>query len=62
MLKLRHVTNEFIQSFSWQIDQSCVLVWKTLPKDNFSPESDGSVKPSTAMDAIRTHGIIKLKK
>ena len=33
-----------------------------LPNDNFSPESGGSVKPKTAIDAIRTHGTIKLKK
>ena len=33
-----------------------------LPNDNFSPESGGSVKPRTAIDAIRTHGTIKLKK
>lgn len=32
------------------------------PNDNFSPESGGSVNPSNAIDAIRTHGIIKLKK
>jgi hypothetical protein len=32
------------------------------PNDNFSPESGGSVKPKTAIDAIRTHGTIKLKK
>lgn len=34
----------------------------TLPKDNFSPESGGSVKPNTAMEAIKTHGTIRLKK
>lgn len=33
-----------------------------LPKDNFSPESGGRVKPSTAILAISTHGTIKLKK
>lgn len=33
-----------------------------LPKDNFSPESGGSVNPSTAMEAIKTQGTIKLKK
>lgn len=33
-----------------------------LPSDNFSPESGGSVKPNRAIDAIRTHGTIKLKK
>lgn len=32
------------------------------PKDNFSPESGGRVKPSKAIDAIKTHGTIKLKK
>lgn len=32
------------------------------PSDSFSPESGGRVKPSTAMEAIRTHGTIKLKK
>lgn len=32
------------------------------PRDNFSPESGGNVKPNTAIDAISTHGTIKLKK
>jgi hypothetical protein len=33
-----------------------------LPKDNFSPESGGNVNPSTAIEAIKTQGTIKLKK
>lgn len=33
-----------------------------LPRVNFSPESGGSVKPSRAIDEIKTHGTIKLKK
>ena len=33
-----------------------------LPKDNFSPESGGSVKSKTAMEDIRRQGTIKLKK
>lgn len=33
-----------------------------VPKDNFSPESGGSVNPSTAIEAIKTQGTIKLKK
>lgn len=33
-----------------------------LPSDNFSPESGGSAKPNNAIDAINTHGTIKLKK
>jgi hypothetical protein len=32
------------------------------PKDNFSPESGGSVNPSTALEAIKTPGTIKVKK
>lgn len=32
------------------------------PSDSFSPESGGSVKPSSAIDAMSTHGTIKLKK
>ena len=32
------------------------------PSDNFSPESGGSVKPSTAMEAISRHGTMRLKK
>lgn len=32
------------------------------PRDSFSPESGGRVKPNTAIDAIRTQGTIKLKK
>lgn len=32
------------------------------PSDNFSPESGGNVKPNTAIEAIKTHGTIKLKK
>lgn len=33
-----------------------------LPSDNFSPESGGSANPSSAIDAIKTQGTIKLKK
>ena len=33
-----------------------------LPSDSFSPESGGSVNPKTAIEAMRTHGTIKLKK
>lgn len=32
------------------------------PSDSFSPESGGNVNPKTAMDAIKTHGTIRLKK
>lgn len=32
------------------------------PKDSFSPESGGNVNPSTAIEAISTHGTIRLKK
>jgi hypothetical protein len=35
---------------------------KYLPRVNFSPESGGSVKPNRAIDEIKTHGTIKLKK
>lgn len=33
-----------------------------LPRESFSPESGGSVNPNSAMDAIKTHGTIRLKK
>lgn len=33
-----------------------------IPNVNFSPESGGNVKPSNAIDEIKTHGTIKLKK
>lgn len=37
--------------------------WKNLlPSDNFSPESGGKAKPNSAIEAINTHGTIKLKK
>jgi len=32
------------------------------PKLSFSPESGGRVNPSTAMDAMRRQGTIRLKK
>lgn len=32
------------------------------PSDNFSPESGGKAKPNSAIEAINTHGTIKLKK
>lgn len=35
---------------------------KYLPSESFSPESGGSVNPNRAIDAISTHGTIKLKK
>ena len=33
-----------------------------LPSESFSPESGGRVKPSTAIDAMRTQGTMRLKK
>jgi len=37
--------------------------WKLgLPNDSFSPESGGNVNPNNAIEAISTHGTIKLKK
>lgn len=33
-----------------------------LPNDSFSPESGGKVNPNNAIEAISTHGTIKLKK
>ena len=35
---------------------------QNLPKVSFSPESGGSVNPRRAMDEIKTHGTIRLKK
>lgn len=32
------------------------------PKESFSPESGGNVNPKTAIEAINTHGTIRLKK
>lgn len=40
----------------WSMDGSY------LPSESFSPESGGRVKPRTAMDAMRTHGTMRLKK
>ena len=36
--------------------------FKIIPRDNFSPESGGSVKPRTAMEAMRRQGTMRLKK
>ena len=33
-----------------------------VPSESFSPESGGKVKPSTAMEAMRTQGTMRLKK
>ena len=38
------------------------ILFVISPRESFSPESEGRVKPSTAMEAIRTHGMIRLKK
>lgn len=35
---------------------------ENVPKESFSPESGGSVNPRRAIEAISTHGTIKLKK
>ena len=43
-------------------DPQTILISKFSPKLSFSPESGGSVKPRTAMDAIRRQGTIRLKK
>lgn len=51
------VTPNLGENFSFNFEGSC-----NSPNDNFSPESGGRVKPSKAIDAIKTHGTIKLKK
>ena len=33
-----------------------------IPRESFSPESGGSVKPRTAIEAMRTQGTMRLKK
>lgn len=33
-----------------------------VPKESFSPESGGSVKPKSAIEAMSTQGTIRLKK
>lgn len=33
-----------------------------IPRESFSPESGGRVKPRTAIEAMRRQGTIKLKK
>ena len=48
--------------FAFKCQFFSALFWLYLPNDSFSPESGGSVKPNKAIDAISTHGIIKLKK
>lgn len=39
-----------------------VITYVYLPNVSFSPESGGRVNPSKAIDEIKTHGTIKLKK
>jgi len=34
---------------------------RILPSEIFSPESGGSVKARSAMDEMRTHGMMRLK-
>ena len=53
-----HDNFEYVEN----IKEYDVCVCLNLPSDSFSPESGGSVKPRTAIDAIRTQGTIKLKK
>ena len=35
---------------------------EVIPKESFSPESGGRVKARMAIEAMRMHGIIRLKK
>ena len=35
---------------------------RLIPKESFSPESGGRVKARMAIEAMRMHGIIRLKK
>ena len=47
---------------SFKIDFYFLLEFSFSPKESFSPESGGRVKPSTAMEAMRTQGTIREKK
>ena len=46
--------------------RTCLLmsavVISMLPRDNFSPESGGKVKPRTAMLEMRRQGMMRLEK
>lgn len=53
----------FLEYANWnliydEIGTKCM----SLPNDSFSPESGGNVNPNNAIEAISTHGTIKLKK
>lgn len=59
LTKFLHVLFSMIFYFLFLVLTFC---FENLPSDNFSPESGGSVKPSSAIEAISTQGTIKLKK
>ena len=55
----RMVTPDIIiTAFYQDLDCQCF----SSPRLSFSPESGGSVKPSTAMEAISRQGTIRLEK
>ena len=39
-----------------------LVINRNLPSVSFSPESGGNVKPSSAIEDMRTQGTIRLKK
>jgi hypothetical protein len=45
-----------------EVYQQDLYKFQSLPRESFSPDSGGSVKPRTAMEAMSTQGTIKLKK
>ena len=45
-----------------EVSPYCLLMESVSPRESFSPESGGRVKPRTAMEAISTQGTIRLKK
>ena len=54
--------NLTLKSQKSQMSKYWMALPDRLPNDNFSPESGGNVNPNRAIEAISTHGTIKLKK
>lgn len=63
-VKCREESNEYLSEkvYNPQIQAHTTKKLSTVPNDNFSPESGGNVNPNNAIEAISTHGTIKLKK
>lgn len=57
-----HMKMNVVYVYRIELREKFITINLYSPSDNFSPESGGKAKPNSAIEAINTHGTIKLKK